>query len=356
MGKNDENEDAYQQLMQSFILEEQRSGSEETHTRSSLMPVASKKRKKKKKQTIKPTAKKKKTNNNVNDYRDITSCFTMEQRSDTSSLIDNFEVASESSDNGIPNNVNRTDIDEMYEIEMDGNGEMMGMESTNDDHFHNDISPDIAEVTRLFGPPDPQEVCVGCTRGKLGQGASSYEAWNELIKLFKESYMNCKWMTLAMQMKDYYDQYIKGPANKHLSPREEPLPEWSVSSIFYHFYEHLNEPGIVYVKYLRQAKMYADGIWKHHMWEKDMNSSMRRPRLPREKGDPNTFAMWKDAVAFTLSIYGKQPQKSFVYSGSWEINMDNNRSFINSKRNLYAKAVPTEVYKNKTKTSKNLLI
>jgi hypothetical protein len=206
------------------------------------------------------------------------------------------------------------------------------------------LEPMVNEIINKFGEPDPPLMCFGCKRGKIGQAATNFENWNKMINLFLTGYLSGNWVALAEQLYIFFEKSIRRPANKLKQFYQEEIPEWTASTIFFHFYEHLRDATIIYAKRLYQISTMLDYHIKYNTYEQNIYNKNQY----RVKSDE--LKTLKELLTLERQCLNSNPNKSIFNNPSLTLKAELTTSFLNPERPYYMKNMDTDLFKNRTNT------
>jgi hypothetical protein len=145
------------------------------------------------------------------------------------------------------------------------------------------MAPDVADMYAELGEPQPQSECFACNRGRRDSAAIAYESYRKMENMFDTGLSVKRTITLCTQLEDYFERFVRKPANRCMRDGEDPIPEWRAATIYMHIKVHMVDTGVNRDSFLR---MYIEGIhaqYAYRCWQYATVEG-RRVRVPRDKG------------------------------------------------------------------------
>lgn len=203
--------------------------------------------------------------------------------------------------------------------------------------------PTDEAIFQMFGAPSPQNECWACQHGTANTASVNQPRLDGLIRYFTENIGLVPTHRLATGMHEYFERYIRGPANAHLRPDEEPVAEWSCATILEHIQEHSNEPSIAMVNQLEQLRKVQRVA---HDSSFRTRPSLHHPGTQEVSVDPVAWKVYREATQEIFRVYKARPKDMFLYNPHLDVSAGRSRPIVNPRRNVYAPGKGIQVERN----------
>ena len=144
--------------------------------------------------------------------------------------------------------------------------------------------------------------------------------------------------SLARELHDFFEKYIRKPTNESLQPGEEPIPEWRHATILEHMQEHSKEPSVTLITRLEQLHRIQHLIFNHSLF---LTRKRRRTSEDDEDGDPRykvdekAWKIFNQTMDQEHKLYNSRPGRMFLHNSNLDVSADMNNSFVNPSRSMF---------------------
>lgn len=155
-----------------------------------------------------------------------------------------------------------------------------------------------------FGPP--QDYCFGCSYGLADNTANlELEDVNRIISFIRNNIAFLEAEQLAVQVHRMYHK-MQTKVNSELMFGEEPLPDWSPSTILAHLEDHICNPSLWVRKKIKENESIQSKILKETLIQYD-------PQTQQRWVDDKQFRVYNELTKSTLSLFKFKPKDAIFF-------------------------------------------
>jgi len=189
------------------------------------------------------------------------------------------------------------------------------------------------QIIEAFGEPEPVYNCWGCTKAGKTRSPISLEHLNALIKYYQIERERTPIVVIATQLHRQWNKLIREPYNREIDDDDEnsdepKMPDWTQATIIDHMRNHTKEPSTALLNRLAEIGEMRDVVLKRGVYKAIDNDAP--PEL-----DSKSVSIYKSLLGMELQIYGKIPEKMFLYSKDQCVDHNLNRTFVNQSKPMY---------------------
>jgi hypothetical protein len=158
----------------------------------------------------------------------------------------------------------------------------------------------MERIRKEFGSyPTHKEDCFACTNGRYRDVALRLFKFIAIVRMFQQQRVLCDEIKLCKQIYIFFEKHIRAPANRAARILGKDLmPEWTLISIWSHFYEHITEPSVLIRNWIESNNELIQNFDHVLLWKRKRNPDGHIIQVPRSK----YFTMRHQTITLTARL------------------------------------------------------